>query len=81
MAQNFWITLYGYDWVVNIRLDMGDVFEAHALIHRSSQFGRVQYDVVFCVWQRFQRTLNGSAQSDFCITMLYQDEKKTHQHM
>jgi hypothetical protein len=36
----------------------------------------VQHNAVFSLWQRFQRTFNGGAHSDFCVTMLHQCEQK-----
>jgi len=75
-AQDFRITLYGCIWLVNIHFDMGNIFEAHAFVDRPAQFRSVQHNAMFSVWQRFQRTFNGGAHSDFCVTMLDQREPK-----
>lgn len=60
---------------------MGDAFKPHALVDRLTHFRRVQHDAMFCVWERFQRTLNGGTQSDFSVTVLYQDEQETNLQM
>ncbi len=75
-VQDFQITLYGCVWLVDIHFDVGDFFEAHALVDRPAKFRSVQHNAVFSLWQRFQRTFNGGAHSDFCVTMLHQCEQK-----